>query len=218
MESILEPLVRSPRLIHYLDELSEIVRQEAEARRRFRETLDEDVRAEFINGEVITHMTARHAPTMTVRNLSLLLNAVTERRQLGLVLQEQAMTAFTRNDYAPDICFWTAEKSKTFIGATTVYPVPDLIAEVLSPSTESRDRGAKFEDYAAHGVGEYWIVDPDSCTIEQYIGQQGRYEMKGKFGVESTFLCAVISGFEMPVNAAFDETANAAARQKLNQI
>ena len=40
------------------------------------------------------------------------------------------------------------------------YPAPDFIAEILSPSTDERDRGIKFEDYAAHGVGEYWLLDP----------------------------------------------------------
>ena len=47
-------------------------------------------------------------------------------------------------------------------------PAPDFIAEILSDSTASVDRGVKFQDYAAHGVGEYWIVDPVQQTIEQY--------------------------------------------------
>ncbi len=44
--------------------------------------------------------------------------------------------------------------------AQSKFPAPDLIVEVLSESTEANDRGIKFEDYAAHGVVEYWIVDP----------------------------------------------------------
>ncbi len=44
--------------------------------------------------------------------------------------------------------------------------VPDLVLEVLSPSTTEMDRGLKVETYARHGVGEYWIVDPEREEIE----------------------------------------------------
>jgi Uma2 family endonuclease len=46
--------------------------------------------------------------------------------------------------------------------------VPDLVVEVLSPSTEKMDRGLKMETYARHGIGEYWIVDIPQSVIEIY--------------------------------------------------
>ena len=46
--------------------------------------------------------------------------------------------------------------------------VPDLVVEVLSPSTEKMDRGLKIETYARHGIGEYWIVDIPKSVIEIY--------------------------------------------------
>jgi Uma2 family endonuclease len=85
---------------------------------------------------------------------------------------------------------------------------------VLSRSTESRDRGVKFEDYAAHGVREYWIIDPDNQIIEQYIERQGRYELAGKFN-QGNIRGVVIEGLDMPVNAAFDQQANLAALRTL---
>jgi Uma2 family endonuclease len=45
---------------------------------------------------------------------------------------------------------------------------PDLVIEILSPSTEARDRGIKLKAYARYGVGEYWIVDPNAQVIEIY--------------------------------------------------
>jgi Uma2 family endonuclease len=214
METILEPLVRSPRLLGYVEELNDLCRREADARRLFRESLDEDVRAEFINGEVTVQMTVRNSHLTTVRNLVRLLDLYTETRRLGVVLQEQALTGFTRNDYAPDICFWGTAKSTLFQPDTTVFPVPDFIAEVLSRSTASRDRGVKFEDYAAHGVGEYWIIDPDARTIEQYLLRQDRYELAGRF-TDGVIRSAVIPGFEIPLLAAFDDQANLTALRQI---
>jgi hypothetical protein len=69
MEAILEPLLRSPMLKLYVDELTDTLRREQAERERFRASLDEDVRAEFINGEVVTHMPARDAHTSTAGNI-----------------------------------------------------------------------------------------------------------------------------------------------------
>lgn len=46
---------------------------------------------------------------------------------------------------------------------------------MLSHSTEQRDRGVKFEDYAAHGVGEYWIIDAQAQAVERYCRAKETY-------------------------------------------
>ena len=61
------------------------------------------------------------------------------------------------------------------IKPTGVFGVPDLIVEILSPSTAKRDRGYKKDLYEKHGVDEYWIVDPESSTIEIYLLTDGKY-------------------------------------------
>src|SRR5689334_25091305 len=57
-----------------------------------------------------------------------------------------------------------------------LFPVPALIVEVLSPSTQANDRGVKFDDYARSGVREYWLVDPSAETVEIYAGANGAFE------------------------------------------
>lgn len=56
-----------------------------------------------------------------------------------------------------------------------VYGAPDLVVEVLSPSTAKRDRGYKKDAYAKAGVKEYWIVSPGDKSIEQYFLQDGQF-------------------------------------------
>jgi Uma2 family endonuclease len=53
---------------------------------------------------------------------------------------------------------------------------PDLLVEILSPSTAARDRGVKLERYRHFGVAEYWIVDPESRTVEVWDLKGGRTE------------------------------------------
>jgi Uma2 family endonuclease len=56
-----------------------------------------------------------------------------------------------------------------------VHGAPDLVVEVLSPSTAKNDRGHKKEAYAAAGVKEYWIVSPNDKLLEQYLLKDGQF-------------------------------------------
>ena len=51
---------------------------------------------------------------------------------------------------------------------------PDLVVEVVSKSTERKDRREKLETYAKYGVKEYWIVDPIKKSLEVYLQYEGR--------------------------------------------
>ena len=58
-----------------------------------------------------------------------------------------------------------------------VHGAPDLVVEVLSPSTAKNDRGLKKEAYARCGVREYWLADPENKTVEVYLPAEGRLEL-----------------------------------------
>lgn len=78
------------------------------------------------------------------------------------------------NHYVPDgmiVC----DRSK--IRPKGIYGAPDLVVEVLSPSTMMHDRGPKMRHYAAAGVKEYWIVSPEMKSVEVYYNQDGRFEI-----------------------------------------
>ena len=65
-----------------------------------------------------------------------------------------------------------------------VYGAPDLVVEVLSPSTARYDRGRKMEVYARCGVREYWIVSPGDRTVEQDFQEDGRLVLHSAYGME----------------------------------
>lgn len=181
MNALIEPLVKSPRLFQYLAELEALAREETARRERFYAEVTPDSKWEFINGELIMHWPATAQHVKVRERLARLLGTYVDSHALGWAGGEKAMVSCTRNDYEPDLLFFAAEKARALTPEQWKFPAPDLALEVLSDSTESRDRGVKFADYAAHGVGEYWIVDPAAETIEQYLlGPEATYELAAK--------------------------------------
>jgi Uma2 family endonuclease len=65
----------------------------------------------------------------------------------------------------PDILF-IAKERLDIIGEDWIRGAPDLVIEILSPSTAKRDRTLKLNLYQRQGVAEYWIVDPETKTVE----------------------------------------------------
>ena len=131
------------------------------------------------------------------------------------------MVTLTRNDYEPDICFWRKEVADEFDDETMQHPAPDLVIEILSKGTAKRDRGVKVEDYAAHGVREYWLVDPMRQTVEQFrLDEQFMaFDAVGNFHLNDTLTdtltALTVPGFTIPVRAIFEKDANREALQNL---
>jgi len=71
----------------------------------------------------------------------------------------------------------------TIIKPTGVYGAPDLVVEVLSPSTTKRDRTAKKDAYEKAGVKEYWLVDTNNKSIEQYLLQDGKFALHDIYAI-----------------------------------
>jgi Uma2 family endonuclease len=210
MDTILDPILRSPRMMAHIEELTRIRDEEKRKREQFWNETSPDEKAEFIRGEVIVHSPARAAHIAVTGRALTLLNTYVRAHGLGLVTSEKALVSLSRNDFEPDVCFFGVEKAAGIESDTWKFPAPDLAVEVLSDSTEERDRGVKLEDYAAHGVDEYWIVDPIGQTLEQYLlaGQDYVLALKVRDGHVPS---RAVAGFTLPVRALFDDSENLAA-------
>lgn len=168
MPTIIDQLLHSPRLPAYLAQMNAVLSEEQQRREQFYEQMTEQEKVEFINGATVVHSPVKLEHAEASENLLMLIKAYVNVHDLGSVFHEKILITLTRNDYEPDICYFRAEVAAQFAPDQMRFPAPDLIVEVLSPSTEERDRGMKFEDYAAHGVAEYWLIAPASRTVEQY--------------------------------------------------
>ena len=207
MDALLSPLLESPRLVQYVEELQAIVEAERAKREQFYEDISPEDKWEFINGEVITHSPATARHTQVRARISQLLRTYVTVHKLGMVLDEKALISLTRNDYEPDVNFFPTEVAQYIEPEQWQFPAPDLIVEVLSPSSVRTDRGTKFKDYEAHRVTEYWIVDPETETIEQYLLEGGAYRLNAK-QKNGSLACVAVTGFVMPIRAAVDDEEN----------
>ncbi len=102
----------------------------------------------------------------------------------------------------PDI-FWVSAQNTNCVLVDGKFwrGAPDLIIEILSPSTERRDRKTKFNLYQQHGVREYWMVEPEAAFLEVYMLRDGSYARLGFFGLGETFKSPALGDVEIIVDA-----------------
>ena len=204
MEALLEPLLKSSQLPKYIEQLSSFWNNEQKRRKAFYEEMDESRKMEFIEGEIIIHSPALMKHTEVVQNITRVFSFFVIEKELGRVSSEKSLVRLTRNDFEPDVNFFGKEKSKKIDDSTLFFPAPDLVVEVLSKSTQKIDRGLKFDDFALHGVDEFWIVDSVKRVVEQYLLEKGKYELNLKTK-EGHILCRAIKGLKIPIEAIFSE-------------
>ena len=126
-------------------------------------------------------------------------------RELGIVLTapfDVLLPFGITSPVEPDLLFFRTGNTprrgdKNFEG------VPDLVVEVLSPSTRSRDRRTKLQAYQDAGVPEYWMADPDTQRIAVHVLRGGRYVELCRGGIGERVRSSVLPGFEVAVAELF---------------
>src|SRR3990172_8203422 len=122
---------------------------------------DEDVHAEWVNGEVIIHMTAKDRHQDIVRFLIVLFDLFDQFFRVGKFRSApfQMKLSPEGSGREPDILFVAREHESRLTEEGVAGPA-DLVVEIVSDDSVVRDRVEKFEEYEQHGVPEYWIIDP----------------------------------------------------------
>jgi Uma2 family endonuclease len=148
------------------------------------ESLDENHYYELIEGEIVK----KNAPTpqhqAVLGNINDIFRTYVKSRKLGTVLFAPIDVFLDENNQLqPDLVFIPSER-KHIITTNGIEGVPDLVVEIISPSTGRYDKGQKKKVYRNHKVTEYWIIDPKSQVVEIYVYRDGDYDLDS-FAVES---------------------------------
>lgn len=106
------------------------------------------------------------------------------------------------NTVQPDIIFIRNENFH-IIKNERIEGTPDLLVEILSPSSGSHDRIRKKALYETFGVNEYWIVDPVHFTIDQFVLEQRKYKLNEVYGEGDTITSPILACARVDVTTLF---------------
>lgn len=134
---------------------------------------DEDVRAEWIDGEIHVIGPASSTHQRLVRFLSTILSVWLEQRGEGELFVAPFQMKLDRGR-EPDLLV-VQEEHRSRIQETHLDGPADLVVEVVSAESGARDRGEKFYEYEKAGIPEYWLVDPQREELTLYRLRDGRY-------------------------------------------
>ena len=163
----------------------------------------DDKRYELLNGELIlTPSPGRSHQRASVR-LGPQLYTFVEENGLGFVYWARRDVVLSNIDVVqPDLMFISNERMHIDTEAE-VWGGPDLVVEILSPSTAARDRTVKRALYARHGVHEYWLVDADARTIAVLLLGDRGFEPIAAYGEGDTLTSPTLPGFSIAVDEVF---------------
>lgn len=178
----------------------------------------DELRGELINGEVVAMSSS---PTFNHNRVASRIYRAFENYLEGkrcTAIADGTDLYLTQEDrFIPDMMV-VCDRDK--IRRDGVHGAPDLVVEVLSPSTARNDRMHKKAVYEASSVREYWLVDPENRTIEQHFLRDGRLELntvytsypeselermteKERAEVETHFKCSLYDDFAIALDDIF---------------
>ncbi|MCZ7568183.1 MAG: Uma2 family endonuclease [Ardenticatenaceae bacterium] len=126
---------------------------------------DEDLPAEWVDGEVIVTSLARDRHQDIVRFLTAVLSVFVETHEPGAVRPAPFQMKL-------------AQEHLDRLKATYLDGPADLVIEITSPESVGRDRGEKFYEYEQANIPQYWLIDPERKRAEFYrLDENGQYQL-----------------------------------------
>ena len=166
--------------------------------------MPDDERYQLIDGELIIIATPSVVHQGTSRNIGTPLDIFVKANRLGEMYYAPFDVVLSNiNVVQPDILFVSRERSHILTDAG-ISGAPDLVVEILSPSTAALDKTRKRELYARYRVPEYWQADTDDFSVVVLILAGDDYEVAGVYGLGETLVSPLLTGFRLDVDDIFE--------------
>jgi Uma2 family endonuclease len=173
---------------------------------------DDGNRYELIEGELIVgEPLMTRSPALihqsVLDNLYFYLRTYLEQNPVGQAFTTPGVIFDRYNSVIPDIAFLTNEQLARVGSETHINEAPALAVEVVSPGRENarRDRVIKLQVYGKFGVGEYWVADPESRTLEIYRPADGALTLAVTLKGDDEITTPLLPGFSCKVGKVFGE-------------
>jgi len=162
-------------------------------------------RYEIIEGELFVSTSPGLTHQIVSDNLVFLIRSFLKTNPIGTVVSTPGLILSNFSGVIPDVVFFRREQRDTIVKDDRLHGPPALVVEILSPGSTNirRDRVAKLQLYAKHGVLEYWIIDPRSMTIERYLDQGSSLNLLETLGYEDSLSTTALPGFSCQVSEIF---------------
>jgi len=156
-------------------------------------------RYEILDGELYMTPSPDYLHQLVLYRLVAILSAYVEPRELGqLLFAPMDVLLDEINIVQPDLLFLSRLKIPSR-GAKNIRVAPDLVVEILSPSSAEQDRVNKKRIYARHGVPHYWIVDPNDRIFEVYELAGAEYRLAGSSSGDGSATSSLFPGLTIPL-------------------
>ena len=166
-------------------------------------TLD-DERYELLDGELVMVPAPNLGHQRVDAKLGWRIAQFVEERSLGEVFSAPCDVVLSEtNVVQPDLLFVSNERAHILFNGANVRGAPDLVIEILSPSTTGRDRSLKRALYARYGVSEYWLVNPDARTVTVLRLDDGAFAEVAHYGAGQTLTSPTLPGFAVNLDSIF---------------
>jgi len=163
--------------------------------------LDEDDRRELIDGELVEVEVPRRKHEQIVGMLVFFLVAWAEGGRGGVLPSGYKLRVSDRRGVMPDVQFYRQGNDAALDQEDgLVRGRPDLVVEVISPSSQRYDRVTKLRWYAQLGIPEYWLVDAAARTLERLVLREGAYSIADALAEGETFQPESFQGLEIPLS------------------
>ena len=165
----------------------------------------EDKRYELLDGELVVSPAPKEIHQRVLGNLYVALRSFVRERGGGRVYLAPFDVVLTDTDVVqPDLLFVSNERAG-IVTEDNAQGAPDLVIEILSPSTADRDLTFKRSLYARHGVVEYWVVDPEARTIEVLALGEDDFERAQRYVEGQRLTSPVLAGFSLDTDELFTD-------------
>ncbi len=166
--------------------------------------LNDDKRYEVINGRLYEMPAPLVIHQIISKNIFRILDDFVNKGKGGIVLYSPVDIILSEVTVVqPDLVFISKDKKE--IIKDRIYGPPDLVVEIVSPTSYYRDRYEKFRIYEEHKVKEYWLVYPGEKAIEVWVLKEGKYELYSIASSEGKVKSEVLKGLEVDLKEVFDE-------------
>lgn len=168
--------------------------------------IDDNKRYEIYRGGLIMVPAPNLWHQMYLRNLEYLMWSYVKKNNMGEVLIAPVDVILAEDDvYQPDIIFVSIERLDIMKDIRGIFGAPDLVVEIISPSTSIYDMIEKREVYEEYGVKEFWLVNPDEKAIEIFALKEGLYKRHSFARKDGVVNSEVIKGFSVNLKDVFEE-------------